>query len=106
MLKKLADEHWIWCWAAGLGLMVLLASIFSDFATTARFLSAHEFRLLPARMAEAILAVLVVLCTVSLVAPLQDGKWRPNQFVFLAIGAFARWRITIIHHLLNKALGI
>jgi mannose/fructose/N-acetylgalactosamine-specific phosphotransferase system component IID len=105
MFKCAAEKDPTTTFALLLGAMVLIISTLSIQSVMASFLAGHEFRLLQAGLAEIAMGLVILMCALFLFAPLGN-RWNKKQLIFLAIAAFAIWRLTIIHHLLNLAMGI
>lgn len=105
MFKRAVEKNPTMMFALLLGAMVLLISPLSIQSVMTSFLAGHEFRPLQAGLAEIALGLVVLLCAIFFFAPMEE-RWSKKQLIFLALAAFAVWRLTVIHHLLNLAMGI
>ena len=88
-----------------MGAIALVIAPLSIQSVMTSFLAGHEFRPFQARLAEIVMGLVSLTSTVFYLTPLEN-RWNKKQLIFLAIAAFAIWRLLIIHHLLNLTTSI
>lgn len=104
MSTQFMEKNITWVFASLISLAVLLLSLLSNSGVMAHFLTGHEFRPIQALLAGVMMLLLIVICAVLLFAPVEE-RWNRRQLVFLIIGSFAAWRLIVMFHLLNAAMG-